>query len=784
MVFKGTRKISSSELRKRIKALGGYSNATTGLDSTNYFITVPSENQKSAYRLIKDIVFNPLFDKNELEKEREVILEEIRLGKDDPSRQVMRELWRLAYLEHPYKIPVIGYEELLKDLRHDDILDYHSSRYIPSNIILTIAGDVDTTKTLSYIESDFADLKRKRNPDRAVPLEPEQNSIREYKGFSKINLGYISLGYHTVEATNQDLYALDVLSIVLGSGDGSRLNRKLVKDESLLYAVASFNHTPKFPGLFIVYGIGDYENLEASRDAALSEIENIKNASLSEDELTTAKNLVISSYIDSLETTGGVAGQIAQGEFYAGDPLFFKNYVDGIQKVNKNTVEAVAKKYLRPDNLTISYLYPEYADDGKDLAPNAKVKIQPTIETLPNGIKLIMKEDHRFPKVSLVCAFLGGVRVETKENNGISNLTGKMLLKGTKKRTEDMIKPQMEKYGGNISHFSGRNSLGFSLGFLSDNTEESLDILEDAIKNPTFPEEELEKEKKKLYAAIKAEDDDIYDTAFLKLEKKLFQNYPYGFRIIGEKDSLETLTKKDLKKFWRKFGTASNLVVSVVGDFDSKLMRDEIKRRFSGMNKKKNIITSEKPKPLLGENTVKHTMEREQSLVLVGFRGATIKSYDKYYLQVLCSILSGSSGRLYDAIRDKFGLSYALGTFQVTGIDAGFVISYVATDKKKLKDAHDILLKEFKKIQKGDISEEEIMLAKAELIGSHKISLQKYQSFSYQMALDELYGTGYDNYKKYPEYIKNIKKEDLVSVARKYLNFDSFVIVEVIGEEK
>ena len=782
MVFDGTSDIPASSIRSKIKSMGGVTNGFTGLDKTEYYITVPTKNAYEAIRLLGDITFNPAFREEDVEKEKGVILSEIRLNLDDPSSRVMRSLWNTAYREHPYKLPIIGYEDSLKSLKREDLIRYHKLRYSTNNAILTVAGDVKKDSVFSEIKNIFGNYKMGKNPNIAVPLEGGQNSRRKSTDYMETNLGYLAMGYHTISMPDKDLHALDVLGIILGDWDGSRLNKKLVKNDKLLYAVSSTNYTPKYPGLFIIYGVGDYKSLEFAQNGILDVIEKIKNGSISDDEISAAKNIVISQYIQSLETSAGLASQMSQGEFFAGDPDFFKNYVDAVKLLKKDDILHVAKKYLNNNNLTVSYLYPNYAlgDSEKDTSQASHAYVPKKIE-LQNGIRLILKEDHRIPKISIVCAFLGGTRVESEMDNGISNLTSAVLLKGTNSRKESDIKPFIEKSGGMISHFSGKNSFGISASVLSDNIESLLDILEDVLANPSFPKEEIDKEKDKILAAIKAEENDIYSVGFQSLSKELFPNYHYGFRVIGEEVSLKNLDREDLIDFHKKFCVTENLVIAVSGDFDPLSLKSLIEKKFSRMPRKVIDIKSSKPSALNDLKEKSLQMDKKQSMVVIGFRGTAVDNIDKYPLQILASILSGENGRLYSKIRDDLGVSYAQGAFQNAGLDAGYVITYVATDEINIKKTKEIILEELDKIKSGDIENEEIALAKAELVGQYEISLERQIAISYEMGLDELYDIGYDSYMDYSKNIMSITKDEVIKTATKYFVSDESAIITITG---
>ena len=782
-LFKGTARRRPGQVEEEIKSYGGMINAWTGLDSTGFVITVPKEHTSEAIALMEDIIFHPSFDRRELEKEKNVILKEIRLNNDDPARLVMRQLWRTAYLEHPYRLPLIGYRALFKNVTREDLAKYHALRYVPNNMILTVVGDVKKGDVSVEVKATFGKNKRKRYSIMATPLEPGQNSLREETTSTSINMGYLAMGYHTVSISDDDLYALDVLGIILGDWDGSRLTKELVKEKRLLYAVSSFNYTPRYPGLFVIYGLGEAAKLEKAKEEILEEIKKIKDDDIEEDDLSAAKAIVVSNYINTLETTGGIARGISQSESLAGDPSFFEKYVANIQKVGSGAVRKVAEKYLNEENLSISFLYPDYAGaEAEEPVPTEAESPVSTMTVLPNGIKLILREDHRIPKVALSAVFPGGVRVETKENNGISNLTSAMILKGTKERSEAEIRPFLEKKGGHIAHFSGRNSFGLSLQFLKEDSAGALAILGDVIMQATFPEEELDKEKEKIYAAIKTQDDDVFSTGILKLREALFENYPYGMRAIGEADSVAAITRDDVVSFYKKYLVSRNLIISVVGDFESSRMRREIEERFRDMPDEAFDIKVDRLPGLAGMKEISYEMAREQSLIATGFRGTVFASPDKYSLDILSSVFSGENGRLYRSVRNEMGLAYALGTFSVPGVNTGFITSYIATDKEHMEKAQNILLKELKRMNDGAISDEEIKLAKTSLIGRQKIALQSYGALAHKMALNELYGVGYDAYMNYPRKIERTTKEEIVKCARKYFDLRNFVSVKVTGE--
>lgn len=262
------------------------------------------------------------------------------------------------------------------------------------------------------------------------------------------------------------------------------------------------------------------------------------------------------------------------------------------------------------------------------------------------------------------------------------------------------------------------------------------------------------------------------------MRKALFPGHPYGFRVIGERESLGEISRQDLEVFHKRFCVAENMVIACVGDFDSGEMERKIRERLGDLKVGGHPRVRSGDRPEFGKSPVPISMRREQSVAVVGFRGVTVDDPARHALSLLSSVLSGQSGRLYKRIRNEFGLAYTLGAFSVPGIDAGLAAAYVATDKTNIERAKEILLEELK----GGVSKKELALAKASLVGRHRISLQSKGTLAYRMALDELYGLGYNNYLEYEKDIRSVTRDDIESAAKKYMDAEKSVVVTIVGE--
>ncbi|MFH1395150.1 MAG: pitrilysin family protein [Candidatus Omnitrophota bacterium] len=827
LLFKGTNLQNAHELQKSIKAMGGMANASTGKDSAAYYITVPKENFEKALNLLSDMVMNPVFTDREMELERDVILKEIRLYNDDPTSRRISLLFDNAYEHHIYKNSVIGNEKKLKNLSKKDIIEYHNAVYIPERIVIGIAGGVPPDEAVTTAEKQFGKYTQKTvSWERQIFEEPVQ-VIEKKKVFSaEVTLGYMAIGFHMTSMYSPELYAGDVLSILLGGGNDSRLYKRLVKEKKLLYNVNSQNYTPEFPGLFIITGIGEPEKLIQARDEVFNVIEELRTGGIGSSEITRAKNLVVSAYLHAHEKTNVVASSITSSQIFMGMPDFFEKYVDDIKEVDGEQIKNILLKYLKQNNSTTVFLIPEeYMETGflewkkeknkedfsravlgksekTDLFPwkssynsraNSKEDYKVSGETeknadrqevivLSNGLKIIVQRKGYLPIVSLTFAVQGGVRVETPENSGISNLTASTLLKGTTLRQEKDIVPVIEGLGGSLEVFSGMDSIGLSMNLLSKDLSAGLDIFVDVIKNAAFPEEEIINQKEKITAVIEEQNTDIFENGIINLRKLLYEGHPYSMRVEGELETVKKISRGQIKEFYKNHFVPDGAVLTVVGDVNVEETIKLLETRLKDWQGNKKFLLKQEV-PGLKKAYIKNIfMPKEQALFLLGFRGVRKTDKIKYVLDITAALLSGTDGLLFEYLREQKGLSYISGAVSVPEEDPGYFVLYAATTENNLKKVQQSTVNIIKRVKAGDISAGEIDSCRERLISQWAYAFETNEVVSKIMALDELAGLGFQNYKEYPERIKSVKKNDLVKCSRNIFKFNNSAAVFVHSE--
>ncbi len=771
MLFKGTAKRGVGQIAQDIQSYGGDINAYTSYEATVFAINIESGQFFHALEILADAIMHSSFDPEEFKKEQEVIIKEINMNDDDPERYVSRLFWATAYAEHPAKHPVIGYEELFRKLTRDDVLRYYKTRYVPNNMVLVAAGDFSAEKAYAEIEKLFRDFPRGIWNTPMLPAEPRQLSPRRITEHRDLGQAYALVGFHGPSMSDPDMPVMDVLSIILGEGKSSRLYQEAREKQQLVTSIASWSYTPSFPGVFGVWASLDPKHLDALLSLIWKQLEALKATPVREAELEKAKAQTLHEYYASLESMSGQASDLGSSETMTHDPSFSKAYVRQVSEVRAADIQRVAKKYFQQECSNEVFLLPKDSKIASKVAPEKAAK-EPRItkHVLNNGVRVLIRQDPSVPTVSIKALFKGGLLCESKKDNGISNLFSEILIQGTTKRSGEIIVEDLEKAGGQIGSFSGNNSFGFSIDVLAERWQWAVDLLGEIILEPAFPEQIFQKEKQAALLDIQSLEDQVFQTASKLFRETLFAGHPYQFVPQGSKDSVSGLNREDLLRFYREFVVGPNTVISVYGDVQEAKVLAALEVGLAKLSNRPApfpVIV----RPALHEaKKVTKTQDGKQAIILLGYPSVDMYDKDRYTFEVMDALFSGLGSRVFSAIRETHGLAYLVGCYQLLGVEPGAFVFYVGTVPESVDFVVVELQKEIAKIKKHGVTSEELERGKRGLIGGRKIQLQTNAQLSAVTGMDELYGLGWDDYKKYYERINAVTLEDIRRVANAYFD--------------
>lgn len=785
MLFKGTTTRGAGRIDQEIQDAGGQMNAYTSFDRTVYYINVPNTGAQVALDILCDIMQNATLPADELVKEKQVILREMDMCQDDPGRRASRRLFESAYTRSPYRYTIIGYPDIFNQVQRDDVLAYYQEKYVPSNIFFVVAGDIDLAATESQIRKAYSHVKAKPSPAAVLPEEPKQAGEREVIEEAPIELGHFHLAWHIPDLRHLDTPALDVLATLLGNGHSSRLYQEVREKKGVVHFVDAFTYNPGHPGLFGMSAMVDANRFLEARDAMLAELERMKSEPVSSAELSKAVKQFTAATLATRKTMSGQAQDLGANWIAASDLNFSERYLAAVKRLTPEDLQRVAHEYLTADNRTTYALLPTGSAPKKTFiaAHAAENPIQKFV--LANGIRLLIKEDHRLPFVQFRTAFQGGVLAENPANNGASLLMAKMLLKGTRARTAEQIVTEIESLGGSIDTYGGNNSFGVSAEVLSEDFEEGLGLVADVILNPTFPEAPLEREREVQLAGIRAQKDQLVQCASRMMRRSLFGEKGYGLDVTGAEKSVSNLRAKDLKDLYDKLMVANNCVFAIYGDVQTGEVIKSVEKHLGQLRPGSAISTESVSMNALSEiRRESELRDKKQAVLVIGFPGVTLHHPDRYALELIQEALSDLGSRLFVRIRDDLGLAYFVGAQNFLGLQPGYFAFYAGTKPEEATQVETELLKEAEQLRKDGLLESELTRAKAKIVGHKKIARQDLGSYALTTALDELYGLGYANCDSEDKYFEAVTLEQIKTVARKYINPQGCVIALVKGQEE
>ena len=787
MIFKGTETKKPEDIVGVIEALGGYMNAFTSYDYTCYYVAGPSTITEKALDILSDVVFHPYFDPVELEREKEVVIEEMKMRLDNPFTVLFENVMKASYKKYPYRRPIIGYENTVKSFKRDDLLNFLNHFYTPKNMTLIIVGNLEEKKLFSLINKYFSSLPKRKLKKVPFPKEPytEKPSLLWIE--RPVKEGYFAFTLPGASFKDEDAPYLDLLSEILGEGESSRLYLRLKRDLNLVKTISTSSFTPYGPGLFGIYGTADPQNFKEIIKVVLLELEKIKLSGVSNEELNKAKTQILSDFIFSSETSEGLSSTLGSFQLIRGS---YKDILWYQKKIETATVEdmiKVSKKYFNPQRLVVSFLSEKKLFNEVDLQKiikNLDPKPSPQIFTLENNLKVILYPQNDIPSVGITLAFPGGIRFENKETNGLFQALTLLWTRGTKNYTAEELAEKLESIGTTIKGFTGRNTFGLKVLSLSSKLDESLEYFKEILINPSFEERECEKAKSELFSLLLRQQDQPVSLAVNEFLKILFPDHPYGLNSAGSLEFYQKFTCEDLKTIYKKFVKPDKGVLVITGNFEPTSVKEKIKDLFKDWKSETQETTLEEPEPPFPKNPFTR-VEKEtfQNQILLGFQTPGLNAKEKVALEVLKSALSGQNGRLFRILRDEKSLAYVVTSFLIFYPKKSAFVLYMGCSPEKEKLAISGFWEILEEIKTQGLSSKEIERAKNRLIGSQKLNLQSNLSISEEMAVNEVLGLGWNYSFLYENLVKSIKDADIKNLIETFFKKENAVLF-ILGKNE
>ncbi len=802
LVFKGTERYGVGQIASLVEASGGELNAYTSFDQTVFYVNISREFADIALDVISEMMGFPKFETGEIDNEREVVIEEIKRSNDSPSRQASRLLFSTVFKKHPYGIPVIGYDKIIKKVSRKTLVNYYQSRYIPKNMHLVVAGDFETPKMMKKVDAAFGrmDSFKLRTVKRAK--EAKQNAPRLAVETVPFEEAQFHIDWRTPGASHKDIAALDVLALILGQGESSRLARKLRMESALTNSIGAGTFTPKDNGIFTISGTLNVDQTEKAFEALRTELVAIAAEPPTDDELRKAIVNFESEEFYAMETIEGVARKAGSFENLMGDYAYFEKFMKQIYALKPEDLQKVARKYLGTEAMSIIMMAPRHKKEltlglkkwtklyekafaeasvkkNKAVKRRASPKVkwhlastdhggQKGIEKqiLQSGATVFFRPSHATPVISAKAGFLGGLRIEDPKRTGLTELLSRVWTSGTKTLTEAQISERIENMAGGLSAFGGRNSAGLSLQTLAPFEEEALALFNDVLTSPVLSTEAVEREKIVMMERIRSRDDNPSQIVSQMFSAAMFKGHPYERDLYGSRESVGGITTEQTYGHLQQMATAKNLWVVVTGSINKDRWISNLEKATECLPKGKPLANSFAHKGPQSDMREFRSLAREQTHIILGYKGLTLNDPRRYTLQIIQAVLAGQGGRLFLELRDKASLAYSVAPMRMEGVDTGYFGAYIGCSPEKGKKAIEMMNVEFKKLVDTKVSDLELDRAKRYLIGRHDIDLQRNSAICASILFNEIYGIDSSEIFRYAEHLRDVSSTDVQKLAR------------------
>lgn len=785
LFFKGTKNHESGEFDQILETKGAITNAATSKDFTHYYVTIPSKDFDLAMELHGDMMLHPLIPRNEMEKERKVVLEEINKDLVSPTRILQENLNSMMYTTHPYKRKVIGRSDVIETITRDQVLNFYNAHYSPSNMITIVVGDVDTNHALERIKEVF-NAEYKKQTKTIYPKESQLTSQQKKVEYIKTESGYMVIGFRGTPINDNDSYALDVLSTILGDGRSSVLNQVLKEKKRLAFSVDAGNSTFRDDGIFYISANFEPEKCKQVQSAIFDEIKNIQDKGVSDEQLSLAKNIIERNTYYSRESITNIATEIGYTMALTNDIKFYDTYLDKIKSVSKDEVKRVANKYLGENRSAVSIILPE---SSKNIPVANKIQNLDTAELvsesngtqkyrLSDGATMLYTPNSSNDIIAISIYVKGGQLLD--KIAGTANLTAATMMKGTKNYTSLELSQVLEDNGIKIVPSVGADAFSITVLTTKDEYDKTMELLNEVVNNAIFDDYEIEKVKSDKLSAIKTNKDVPIKQAIEEYRDMIYKNTPYSISSKVLEKNIQNIKKSDIIEYYNKIFNPKNIVISINGNIDKDKTIQDLNKIFEPKAYSQTfdykIYDSKIPRITTPRtNTIK--MPTETAWILLGWQTDGVLSEKDYAtLQVIDSILgTGMSSRLFKELREQEGLAYQLGTGYSPNVLRGSFMMYIGTNPATLEKSKQGLFSEIEKLKTEYVGDKELKDAKEKLIGNYVIGLETNLDKASNTGWYEASTRGYEFKEKYVDLINSVTDADIIEVANKYFN-DNYIM--------
>ena len=763
LVFKGTERLGVGECAGKIEAMGGDLNAWTGFDETMLHATVAGASAPDALGVLAEMMRRATFDPTELERERSVVIEEIRGGEDDVGLVISEATYAAMWPGDPYGRPIIGTPKSVRGLRRDALLAFYRNHYVPANACVCVAGNFDEEAVRARLRLEFSGGPAAPTRARTPRASAHPGGIHRLR--RRFDTHVVRLAFPAPPAADAEAPTFDLLAASLGGGSSSPVVSALRAmpgcfDASLDYEAESRG------GVLVVEAHVAPGAEDRALNLATETLAAITQHGIDRSALARARTSLAAERRFRRQTVDGRAHEACFYRELFGSAAAWKDYDARVAATSDEAVNEAAARVLRPDqSVTVvlgtksAKLSPSWTAPTR--APEAAGVLR---HLLPGGATVLVERDDS-PIGAIRVVGMGGQLNERAARAGRASLWARTVGRGAGGLTADALGHAAVGLGGAIGAACGRSSQALRAEFPAESFSPGLELVILALTDPSFETEELEQARAAMLDELASRDDDPGERLHTAVWSAACPGHPWGLDPAGTRGTLARLSAPALRTLHRAWAQPANLVVAISGDIDSEYALGRLRSAMAGLPGGSRRAA---PAPLrLPPSPRRVTLKsgRDQAHLAVVWPGVAVSDPRAPALDVLMELLSGQSGRLFLELREEEGLAYAVGAESIESVVGGRVVASLATDPARLDEAELRLLACIARVASGTITAAELERARASVLGAAEAELQTAGARASEAAFAERYGLDGTRYRSILRRVGTVQLGEVTSLA-------------------
>lgn len=818
MIFKGTKKLSETDIDAISRKFGAVSNAFTAQDATSYFFESDRANWRYFIDILADCMQNSRFDEQHLASEVRTVVQELNMYKDKhTSIMLEKALETLFPASHPYHYPIVGYKEELARLNASRLQQFYSKYYHPNHAVLFIAGDIDLKEAEVVAREQFSQIPAYTGPEperkfHEIVDDLSVQSTRMYEDVQKEWLGFFwRVPGHKV---GKDSVATIVCEL-LGGGEGSRLYRRLVDEAQVADDLAMLVDDLMEAGIFALYVAPKEGKRDECKRLVVEELNKAISDGISDEEIARVTSGKVTEFFHNLESPHDLVCEWIfsyfatrdeyalfrrPSEYYAVDSGMVQEYLSAyldpffastiemlplpkdrrrLWENAKRRGEEIEAEILNKHQRRVPIEEPSFANSLPEPASFQFDFPEPTKTfVLKNGLKVIFYQDDKLPIVTAHCYLRDAEYFGRAKQGHAVGCAMDMLIEGSEGFSKEENVDFLNMLGADYSFDAG----GAKISVLSSNFMPALTRFFHVLLKPAFAKEPLEKVKEQLIGLLQRSQDSAPQIAQRVLANEVYRGSDFAWTFDEAINQIEALHLEDVVELHAHHVQPTHMVLSIAGSFDAEAVKTFLERSLSSWHGDTYYPVTPGVRQVIPGKKIDVRMLRDQAVLMFGRASdVTVYSRERIPLALLSTIAFHSLGSRLYKVRERSGLFYlATGSFAAqTGREPGYDYLYAILSPDKINESETILMQTLKKLSQDGVSPAELGESRQIFLRSCVDLSSTRSAVATTLAALDAKDLGFDYYKKAWDRVQKLPLAEINDLARKYASTDNLTRIRV-----